>query len=61
MNYVEPKSTKQQIISYVMLLFGAFLAALSLEKFLLPNRIIDGGIVGISILIDNITNIKLSD
>ncbi len=58
MNYVEPKSVKQQVISYVMLLFGAFLAALSLEKFLLPNRIIDGGIVGISILIDNITNIN---
>ena len=58
MKYSEPKSIKQQVISYIMLLIGAFLAALSIEKFLLPNKIIDGGIVGVSILLDEITQIN---
>jgi len=30
--------------------FGAFLAAFALEIFLIPNKIIDGGIVGISMI-----------
>jgi len=33
---------------------GAFLAAFSLEVFLIPNQIIDGGVVGVSILISKI-------
>ncbi len=38
---------------------GAFLAAFALECFLVPNQIIDGGIVGISIMASYITKINL--
>lgn len=34
---------------------GAIIAAFSLEGFLVPNRIIDGGVVGISIMLNTIT------
>ena len=38
---------------------GAFLAAFALECFLVPNQIIDGGIVGISIMASYLTKINL--
>lgn len=38
---------------------GAFLMAMGLELFLIPNNIIDGGIVGISIILAELTPIKL--
>jgi uncharacterized membrane-anchored protein YitT (DUF2179 family) len=37
-----------------MILAGASLAALSIELFLVPNKIIDGGIIGISLILDYI-------
>ena len=41
------------------LTFGAFVAAFALECFLVPNNIIDGGIVGISMIISYITKWNL--
>ena len=38
---------------------GAFIAAFALECFLVPNEIIDGGIVGISIMLSTITKLPL--
>jgi uncharacterized membrane-anchored protein YitT (DUF2179 family) len=38
---------------------GAILVAVGLEIFLVPNNIIDGGIVGVSIILAYLTNIKL--
>ena len=38
---------------------GAFLAAFALECFLVPNQIIDGGIVGISIMASYVTKLNL--
>lgn len=38
---------------------GALLMAAGLELFLIPNKIIDGGIVGISIIISELTKLKL--
>lgn len=49
-----PKSSKQMYLSFVGMIFGAFLAAFSLEVFLLPNRIIDGGVIGLAILASEI-------
>lgn len=46
-----PKSLKQTIKSSLWMLIGAFLAAYSLEVILLPNGIIDGGIIGVAILL----------
>lgn len=39
--------------------FGAFIAAFALECFLVPNNIIDGGIVGISMIFSFITKWNL--
>ncbi|MDF2512744.1 MAG: hypothetical protein K0S04_2610 [Herbinix sp.] len=44
---------------YILLLFGSLIAAVGLEIFLIPNNIIDGGIVGISVITSFLTNIPL--
>ena len=41
------------------LTLGPFVAAFALEVFLVPNNIIDGGIVGISIILSYLTKINL--
>jgi hypothetical protein len=41
------------------LTIGPFIAAFALEVFLVPNNIIDGGIVGISIILSYLTKINL--
>ncbi|MDR7867316.1 MAG: YitT family protein [Sporomusaceae bacterium] len=45
---------------YVLLFFGSIVAAAGLEFFLIPNQIIDGGIVGISILLSHIAGFNIS-
>lgn len=48
------------IKKYVLLFLGSLLTAVGLELFLVPNRIIDGGIIGISILLSHVTHFPLS-
>ncbi|WP_390622075.1 YitT family protein [Numidum massiliense] len=43
----------------VCIVFGAMLMAVALEIFLVPNRVIDGGITGIAIILSHILQIKL--
>lgn len=50
---------KGLINKLVFLTIGAIVAAFSLEGFLVPNRIIDGGIVGISIMCNTLTGHSL--
>ncbi len=50
----------RRITSVVSLALGLLLAAVGLESFLLPNRFIDGGITGISMLISAQTGWSLS-
>lgn len=45
---------------YLFLFIGAILAAVGLEIFLVPNKITDGGIVGISIITSFLTDLPLS-
>lgn len=45
---------------YIMLAIGACIAAFSIEEFLVPCTILDGGIVGIGIIINNLSGIPLS-
>lgn len=47
------------INKYIVLLLGATLASIGLEEFLVPNNIIDGGIVGISIISSYVTKLPL--
>lgn len=62
-----PQSKKSQwvqaakiIKNYVMITVGALLLAVAIEKFLIPNQMVDGGIVGISIMLAEITKLKLA-
>lgn len=50
---------KEVFIKILFLTFGAFLTAFALEAFLVPNQIIDGGIVGLSIMASYITKMNL--
>ncbi len=47
------------IMRYIMLTIGCIIAAMSLECFLIPNTILDGGITGISIIIYKLFDIPL--
>lgn len=52
--------TTRKIIQRIMLItLGAALMAVGLEIFLVPNHVIDGGIVGISIMLSYLTGWKL--
>lgn len=44
---------------YLFLFIGSILAAVGLEIFLIPNNIIDGGVVGISIMLSYLSNYPL--
>lgn len=43
----------KRLVFYVI---GAFIVAVALEMFLLPNKIIDGGVIGISMMASYLTN-----
>lgn len=45
---------------YAFIFVGSILAAIGLEEFLVPNNIIDGGVVGISIMASYLTKLPLS-
>lgn len=56
--------TKKQIIfeiltRYFFITFGALVAAFALECFLIPNKIIDGGVIGISMMVSYVTKFNL--
>ncbi|WP_042342258.1 YitT family protein [Bacillus timonensis] len=56
MNRVHKKeSVFHRVLRVVMIMIGAGLAATSIELFLIPNKIIDGGIIGISLIVDYLT------
>jgi uncharacterized membrane-anchored protein YitT (DUF2179 family) len=46
--YITKNSWGSQIFAYLSIAIGAFLAAFAIAVFLLPNNIIDGGIVGLA-------------
>lgn len=54
LSHTPTKSWATQIIAYSAIAIGAFLAAFALAVFLLPNNIIDGGIVGLAMICGNI-------
>ncbi len=58
---IQPRQilTRENIDSFLMLTIGAILAAFSLEEFLVPNHIFDGGVVGISMILTHFLPISL--
>ncbi len=53
------RKTSFYVKKYAMIFVGAIIAAFGLEEFLIPNNVIDGGIVGVSIMMETITGISL--
>lgn len=50
----------RRILSFIMLTIGAIIAAFSLESFLIPNTILDGGITGVSIILSKLSGFPVS-
>ena len=48
------------IMEYLGMAVGAIIAAFAIEEFLVPCTILDGGIVGISIIVSTLTGLRLS-
>ena len=58
------KKTKRQILKeyflrYVALTIGVFITAAALECFLVPNNVIDGGVIGLAMIASFITKMNL--
>ncbi len=53
-------SIKAIIASYLMIAIGAVVASFALEAFLVPCTILDGGVTGISIILNQLTGFSLS-
>ncbi len=58
------KKTKKQLfveylLRYIALTVGAFITAAALECFLVPNNVIDGGVIGCSMIISSFTKFNL--
>lgn len=47
------------LFRYILLFLGSTIAAVGLEIFLIPNKIIDGGVVGISIILGYLLNMPI--
>ena len=47
------------LIKIIVIMLGATLYSIGLEIFLIPNNIIDGGVVGISIMVNHFINVPL--
>lgn len=56
---IRVKTKKEIVLEYIQkaffLIIGAFIVAAALELFLLPNKIIDGGVIGVSMMVSHIT------
>src|SRR5689334_293006 len=53
-------SFKQKLVKVLFVIAGVFLAAFGLKGFLVPNGFIDGGVTGIALLANHLTNIPVS-
>ncbi|MBQ7265606.1 MAG: YitT family protein [Firmicutes bacterium] len=50
----------KEIFYFAVIFVGSVIAAFAIEEFLVAKQILDGGIVGISLILSFVTNIKLS-
>ena len=55
-----PRHTLRSYVGkYLTIFVGAIIAAIGLELFLIPNQIIDGGVVGVAIMMSAVTDMPL--
>ena len=57
---VKQNVTLKYLKEFFFLFIGTVLAAIALEFILIPNKIIDGGVVGISIIVSHLVNMPVS-
>ena len=53
-------STGKLILEFLICAAGAIIAAFAIEEFLAPNTILDGGVVGISMMVSSLTGFSLA-
>lgn len=58
MHSTKSKSIRHIIISYIAITLGALFGAVSIHIFLYPNDLIDGGVVGVSMMLGRLTSEK---
>ncbi len=56
---ITSKTPAQLTMAFLWIAIGAFLAALSIRIFLFPNELIDGGIIGISLILARLFGDKI--
>jgi uncharacterized membrane-anchored protein YitT (DUF2179 family) len=54
MHAASSKSYASYIFDFILMTIGAFFAAFAIEVFLIPNKLIDGGIVGVAMVFANL-------
>ena len=54
------ESTSRLVLDVILMVLGALIAGFALQSFLVPNKFLDGGITGLSLLIHEIYDIKLA-
>ncbi len=52
-------NAKKLFRDFLLLALGAVIAAFAIEEFLVPNTILDGGVVGISMMVNSLTGFPL--
>jgi uncharacterized membrane-anchored protein YitT (DUF2179 family) len=58
--YAHRKASKAVVAKRIVMIFvGAVFMAMSIELFLVPNQLLDGGIVGISIILAHLTGLEI--
>ena len=53
------KVLSEIVLPYLLLTLGAAIAALALEEFLVPFQILDGGVVGVSMIVSQLSRLPL--
>lgn len=55
------RSTPKKVVfvRLLMIAIGAILMSIGLELFLVPNQILDGGVVGVSIILSHLSGVRL--
>lgn len=48
------------VINYAFLALGSAIAALVVEEFLVPNTILDGGVIGVGMMLSHVTGVPLA-
>ena len=48
-----------KLLQFIFITIGAILMGVALELFLVPNKVIDGGVAGVSIMLSSLTNLPL--